>query len=363
LCKQRGPIGTDTSFARPDGDLVAACRGGRWWFDDRTGDRVPDDFEAEIERFRRRAPEVLDDGRFADWRLGRYLDHVAASAALRELWVLPRAQGAFPMPDRRAEDLPLRGLIEFWRVHGVVGTAPVDRRAVVGGMHRWPAAFARWFTALGGELCCSTRVTGVTRQRRGVTVRTVDRAGRNEQRRFDHVLLAGHPRQVRAMLPAPDAAEATALDRFQQQRARVVVHTDLAMHGGDPDALGAFHYVVRTGARPQVTPTITFFPNRLAGLPAMAPAVFVAMNPLVEPDPDRIVSEHWFVHPVAGPEQRRAATALDALQGRRRTWYAGSWLMSPFVHESAFTSGLRAAERLIASERGGRRTAFDLAIA
>ena len=99
------------------------------------------------------------------------------------------------------------------------------------------------------------------------------------------------PREALSLLEAPAAEDVAALRRFAGQRARIVVHRDERLVGDDRDGWGAFHYLVPAGGMPRVRPTITFFPNRLAGLPAGAPDVFVTMNPHVEPRPDRIVAE------------------------------------------------------------------------
>jgi len=345
------PIGTDASFATTDGRTVASCRSGRWLVDAAVADA--ETLAAEVERFRFAATEVLDDDRFAGWTVGAYLDHLGASAAFRDLYLRPRAMGCFPMPDCEPDQMPVRSLIGFWRIHGVVGRQPADRRCVIGGMHRWPAAFAAWFVARGGDLQCGARVLGVARNRRHAEVRCVDRDGRLRRFRFRHVVFANHPHQIAPLLQAPAAEEVAALGRFVHQRARVVVHRDERLVGHDRRTWGAFHYLIPSADLPRVRPTITFHPNRLASLPADAPDVFVTMNPHVEPRADRVVVERHFVHPVASAANADAAARLELLQGRRRTWYAGSYLRSPFVHESALGSGIHAAQLLLQGERNG----------
>ena len=355
------PIGTDTSFATLDGRIVASCREGAWRFGADGGARA--DLVAEIEQFRCRATEVLDDDRFAGWTVGRYLDHLESSREFRDVYLLPRAIGCFPMPDCPPEELPLRGLIEFWRIHGVVGTAPANRHCVLGGMNKYPAAFADWFRSRGGELFCGTRVSGIARHREHVELAVVDRDDRHRRFEVDQVIVTGHPHEAVPMLHSPASEEVAALTRFVRQRARVVVHRDASVVGDDRAALGAFNYVVPEGTLPRVKPTITFFPNRLGKLPAEVPDVFVTMNPHREPERDAIVAERYFSHPVFCRSHRTAVTRLDAMQGRRRTWYAGAHLQSPFVHESALRSGQRAAQGLIAAESQQRRQTVDLALA
>jgi CRP-like cAMP-binding protein len=73
------------------------------------------------------------------------------------------------------------------------------------------------------------------------------------------------------------------------------------------------------------------------------------MNPFREPDADKIIANRFFVHPVIGETANAAAERLDPMQGKRRTWFCGSYLREPFVHAQAYRSGVEIAERLVAA--------------
>lgn len=347
------PISSDAHFVSPGGESLWACQAGRWTFRERVGgcESVAD----ELAAFRTRALEVLDDERFSAWTVGRYLDHIGASDAFRNVALLPRAMGCFPMPDRSPREYEIRSLVKFWNLHGIVSDRPADRRRVVGGMHVYVRAFERWFLEAGGSLRCTTRVLGVQRDRQGVTLHLSDGEGRHELLRVGHVIFANHASEALALLDGPNPAERSVLSSFVVQRARVVVHQDERLMGSDRDLWGAFHYVVPRGGLPKVRPTITFHPNVLGSLPAEVPSVFVSMNPHVEPRADRVLASREFLHPVGCRANDVASCRVDALQGRRRTWFAGGYLSSPFVHESALGSGITAARGLLAWESCGLR--------
>jgi predicted NAD/FAD-binding protein len=347
------PIGTDASFATVRGRPIASCQRGAWWLAAGHGD--PQEVAAAIDAFRLRVVEVLATEGFAGKTLGEYLDRIGASRVLRDVYVYPRAMGCFPSPDREPSTFDVRRLVEFWRMHGVVGEVPADRHTIEGGMHRYPLAFAAWFAARGGELQCGARVLGINRREAQVEIRYVDRDDRHRRRVTEHVVFANHARDVLPLLDLPSVAEQRALRSFPCQRARVVVHRDARLVSDDRARWGAFHYVVSSDGSVRCKPTITFFPKRLAGLPESDPDVFVTMNPHCEPDPDEVLAERFFVHPVASSGHDRAVAAVAALQGQRRTWFAGSYLRSPFVHENALQSGMHAAARLLRSERQARR--------
>ncbi|MBK8979062.1 MAG: FAD-dependent oxidoreductase [Planctomycetes bacterium] len=344
------PISSDTDFVSPDGRSRAHCRDGAWRFESAVADPLA--LAAEIAAFRERAAEVLVDSRVADWSTSRYLDHIGASEAFRTLHLYPRAIGCFPMPDCVPQDIPILELVAFWNVHGLVGAAPARRHCVIGGMHRYAAAFARDLAERGVAVHCGTRVVGVVRRAQRVEVRTVDCRDRHRRMAVDHVVIAGHAHDALALLEDPSPDERDVLSRFAYQRARAVVHQDERLMGHDRDAWGAFNYVVPEGRLPRVRPTITFFPNRLARLPAEVPEVFVSMNPPREPRPDRVLVDRFFLHPLAGASTRAAIRQSGRIQGRRRTWFAGGYLRVPFVHESALLSGLHCAEHLLEAEAG-----------
>ncbi len=346
------PICTDASFATPDGRPVCSFRAGRWTCAPGLPD--PEPFAREVEAFRARAVKVLGDERFARMSVADYLKGIGASPLLRDVYVHARAMGAFPMPDRHPGTYRIRDLVRFWLIHGVVGREPADRRCIVGGMHRYVEAYRAWFVARGGELRCGTRVLDIARRRGRVEIRTADDQGRHGRLDADHVILANPAPEALALLDAPSAEEADALRSVPYQRASVVMHRDPRVLGGDPAEWGAFNYVVPAGDLPRVRPTITFFPNRLAGLPAAVPDVFVTLNPHREPLPESVVARSRLWHPIAGAANDRAVARLERLQGRRRTWYAGSYLRSPFVHESALQSGMVAAQRIVRLERDRR---------
>ncbi|MCR9245127.1 MAG: FAD-dependent oxidoreductase [bacterium] len=354
------PINQDAHFASPDGESLWACRNGSWEFRSDPGGNATA-LAREATAFATQALEVLRDPRFEHASLGTYLDHLGASEAFRSAILYPRAAGCFPMPDTDPADFPVRQLIEFWNVHGIVSDQPADRRCVEGGMHRYVRAFEQHFVDRGGELHCGTRVVGVSRRKQGVEIRAVDEQNRQRLLTVDHVVLTGHARHSLHLLDEPTQEERHALCRFRCQRARMAIHQDTSLMGSDRDLWGGFHYIVPRGGVPAIRPTITFHPNKLGRLPEGAPDAFLTMNPHREPD--AVLAERSFIHPVATLDLPQHIAAVERLQGCRRTWFAGAWLRTPFVHESALQSGLDAAERLLAFEAGSRAPTIGRSLA
>ena len=92
--------------------------------------------------------------------------------------------------------------------------------------------------------------------------------------------------------------------------------------------------------------SVTYWSNCLQPLP-FTTQVFVTLNPILEPDPTKIISDLRFSHPVFNTAAVAAQKKITDLQGSQRTFYAGAWLGYGF-HEDGLRSGIDVAHRLIA---------------
>lgn len=300
-------------------------------------------FVDEIARFAREAPEVLAAG--APVTMGDYLDRRGYGAAFAELYLGPRAAGAFPMPEAHPRDFDMGSLVAFLSMHGLVGWRPRRRERVVGGMGAYVEAFARWLEARGGQVLTQTRVVDLERRAGSVRV-TCARRGRVEVIDADRVVVATSPDVAAQILADADGDELRVLRSHPIQPARLVVHRDVQLMPADRRAWGAFNYVASPGPRP---PSITFYPRLLAcGGPD---DVFVSLNPVIEPRRGRVLVDTVVRHPLARPGARRAS-GLSALQGRRRAYFCGSYYAAPWLHEQAVASGVEAAWHLLADVMG-----------
>jgi predicted NAD/FAD-binding protein len=333
----------DISFMLPDRSTVWSTRGGEPHFR-----RPPNDPKAlveEIDRFNRTSVELLEDATYADWSAQRYLDDKRYSDEFRSLYFDPRARGEFSFPVGPPSQLPIRRVVSAWHMLGVVGAEPCRRMSVQGGMHTYCEAAARWLRQRNVPLFLSTRVVSITRPEGSVCIRTIDREKASSTFSFDHVVLATDATQALALLADAVRDEAGVFSEIASRRARVVVHQDLQMLPADRATWGAYNYLLehdRDG-----DPSRTVYVNRLQNLPASVPDVFVTINPVARVDPEKVITDQWVIHPVIGGISDAVGQKLDAMQGKRRTWFCGGYLREPFIHEQAYRSGLEVADRLV----------------
>ena len=72
------------------------------------------------------------------------------------------------------------------------------------------------------------------------------------------------------------------------------------------------------------------------------------LNPVSRIEPEKIIAEFNYAHPIFDGEAIAAQHALPSIQGKRNTWFAGAWTGYGF-HEDGHKSGLQVARAI--SER------------
>ena len=108
------------------------------------------------------------------------------------------------------------------------------------------------------------------------------------------------------------------------------------------------------GAEAAAGCTVTYWMNRLQNI-AAPESLFVTLNPQRAPKTSTIIATENYDHPIFETAAISAQRRLWSLQGRRRTWFCGSYFGAGF-HEDALQSGLAVAEEL-----GGLRRPWEVA--
>ena len=100
----------------------------------------------------------------------------------------------------------------------------------------------------------------------------------------------------------------------------------------------------RNSADADSSVSLSYLINRLQPLPFTSP-VIVTMNPLIAPDPTKVIKTIRYDHPVFLADSAGTKRALRTIQGQRHTWFAGAWTRYGF-HEDGLMSGISVAKAL-----------------
>ncbi|WP_322048803.1 NAD(P)/FAD-dependent oxidoreductase [Paraburkholderia sp. J67] len=173
----------------------------------------------------------------------------------------------------------------------------------------------------------------------GVTVVT-DRAG---PERFDAVVLASHAPTSLALLADADEPERAVLGAVRYQRNVALLHTDPSLLPRRRRVWSAWNYLSRGAlARGGHQPVcVSYLIGQLQPLPFRTP-VIVTLNAVDAPAPQTRLGRYEYEHPLLDLAAIDAQQRLPAIQGRRRTWFAGAWTGYGF-HEDGLKSALRVA--------------------
>ncbi len=296
----------------------------------------------DIVRFNREATALARRGRDADAErrtVGEFLRQGGYCTAFMQGYLLPMLACIWSCPSAQMLDFPIVSMVRFCDNHGLLQ---------LGGRPQWltvPSGARRYVERIVAALPDARLRTPVLRVKRhdvGVEVATA-----HGTEWFDDVVLACHSDQALALLADAQPHERAVLGAIRYQPNRALLHTDAALLPRRRKAWAAWNFesalaaddLDPTAARPAVC--LHYLINKLQPVPFTRP-VIVSLNPLREPDARTVLREVSYAHPVFDAAAIAAQGQVDALQGRRRTYYCGAWCGYGF-HEDGLRAGQAAA--------------------
>jgi predicted NAD/FAD-binding protein len=278
--------------------------------------------------------------------LGQLLDRGRYSPAFVDLHLLPMAAAIWSTPAAEMRDYPADAFVRFFANHGLLQVRNRPQwRTVVGGSR----TYVRHMTAaFASDIRTGTGVVGLRRLPAGVVVRGDD----GGERQHDHAVVATHADEALALLTDADGLERRLLGAFAYTQNEAVMHSDPALMPRRRRAWSSWNYLSHTDDAGRTRPSVTYWMNSLQGIDPQLP-VFVTLNPSCAPRPETVIRQTVYSHPGFDRAALAAQKVLWQLQGRRRTWFCGSYFGAGF-HEDALQAGLAVAEDLGAVARPWR---------
>lgn len=295
----------------------------------------------DILRFHRDARDLLSSPAplaADDLTIRRFIADRGYSPEFASQYLLPMGSAIWSCPRSTFADFPLRFVIEFFDNHGLI---TVNNRP-------------RWYSIAGGSRTYVNAIiapfrdrirlrTPVRRIRRLDNSVQLDFTGRSL--RFDHVIVAAHADQALRLVENPTPVERDILSSFPYEPNEAVLHTDASLLPRNPRALAAWNYRLSDVAPSSAT--VTYNMNLLQGFSAPS-TICLSLNDSPSIDPETILGSWTYHHPVYHPGRYAAQRRHGELINHSGISYCGAYWGYGF-HEDGFTSGLRAAQGLIAS--------------
>lgn len=292
----------------------------------------------DLRRFYGQAPAFLAEPRADHVSLGAYLARHGYSDAFLYDHLLPMGAAIWSTAIEDMRDHPAASFIRFFDSHGLLQMADRPKwQTVTGGAREYVTRLA---APLGGNIRLGASLRAVHRDPAGVTV--VERDGAST--RFDRIVLATHADEALALLADPGQDERRVLGAFRYARNHAVLHTDERLMPKRRRAWASWNYARSRGADGRDGVCVTYWMNRLQDLPPDR-EIFVTLNPVRPPRDGTVLRRFDYDHPCYDSAATAAQRELWSLQGRRRSWFCGSYFGAGF-HEDALQSGLAAAEAI-----------------
>lgn len=301
----------------------------------------------DLLRFYREAPKLLGTTDGNSLSLGDYLVLNGYGQAFIEDHLLPMGAAIWSTTAAEMRAYPAVAFIRFFVSHGLLQLRDRPQwRTVSGGSGEY---VSRLRAAFHGSVRLKRGAVRVRREGSSVIVQD----GEGGCERFDHAVLAVHADEALDLLADPDPRECSLLGAFRYTPNRAVLHRDQTLMPRRQRVWSSWNYLGGGPAENDRPLCLTYWMNRLQSLDPADP-LFVTLNPLREPDPDLVIREFDYTHPHYDFGALAAQRHLWDLQGRRNTWFCGSYFANGF-HEDALQAGLAVAEAL-----GGRRRPWSV---
>ncbi len=283
-------------------------------------------------------PRRLAAGKVPEVHIADYLRQRGYSAGFCDeiLWPTLSAILTCSLSDSRAQ--PAAAVIDFFaRILGrgfsrvASGTQEVVRR----------------LSTHVSVLHLDTPVLQVLRGPEGVELSTADHA----VSRFDHVIFATQVHRVPGLLANASDAERTALQAFEHTQFSCVVHEDAALMPAQRQHWRPINAQMRG---PDEMPMYTMWMNAIVPELAQARPLFQTINPLRQPDPQRVHKVVQLDRPVLSVATLPAVRTIRRLhaQAERRVWFVGSYCTEGFpLLEAAVVSANEVARRISGPSR------------
>ena len=300
--------------------------------------------------------DLLNDQLDPALTVGEYLSSRRFGKLLASHYLIPMGSAIWSSTLQEMLDFPLVFFARFFHNHGLLNINDRPRwRVIKGGSKQYLGPMVK---KLGSSVECGVNIQRVRREDKRVVIVMSD----GSERIFDHVVFACHSDEALKLLEQPFEAERRILSAIPYRKNSVVLHTDENLLPKSRRAWSAWNYRLdnpgglgasgvtskaddfEISSKPA---TLSYNMNILQGISA-EDTFIVTLNGLDKIDPNKILGEFNYSHPIFTLEGIDAQEDWKKINGANNTWFCGAYWSNGF-HEDGCASGIRVAKHLGAS--------------
>ena len=278
----------------------------------------------EIINFYNYAPSLLDNTKKET--LGEYLKRSKLSKYFIEYHIIPMVAAIWSMPFSKAKEMPLKQFLNFFINHGLFRLKNRPQWYTVTNRSR--AYVKKILEKISGEIFKNYKINNISRSNDNVRILIG-----SEYLDYDHVILACHADQSLNILDDPTIKEKEILNQFTYVRNKAFLHTDVNLMPSRKKAWSSWNSITKDKKT-----CVTYWLNKLQKLKTDK-NYFLTLNPVEEIEESKIIKQEQFTHPYFNNDNVSLQKDLHLLQGRKRTWFCGSYFGNGF-HEDGLKSSM-----------------------
>ena len=279
----------------------------------------------EIISFYKIAPELLNE-EIKEQTLGDYLKKKNFSKYFIEYHLIPMVAAIWSMPFDKAKEMPLKFFLNFFNNHGLFKLKNRPQWFTVTNRSR---SYVKNITGkISGEIFKNYKVDKIIRSDDNIRIMIG-----NDYIDYDQVVLASHADESLNMIEKPTAEEKNLLGKFQYVENEAFLHTDENLMPIKKRAWSSWNSISNNEET-----CITYWLNKLQNLKSKK-NYFLTLNPIFKINDSSVIKKVNFTHPYLNSENTNIQKDLHIIQGKKRTWFCGSYFGYGF-HEDGLKSSL-----------------------
>ncbi len=279
----------------------------------------------EIISFYHTAPSLLNK-QSQEETLGNYLNRSNLSKYFVDYHIIPMVAAIWSMPFSKAKEMPLKLFLKFFINHGLFKLKNRPQWYTVTNRSR--TYVKKILEKISGEVFKNYKINKILRNDDNIRILIG-----NEYLDYDQVVLASHADQSLNMLDEATIQEKEILKKFTYVSNNAFLHIDENLMPSKKKAWSSWNSISKDSST-----CVTYWLNKLQNLKS-SKNYFLTLNPVQDIHKNKIIKKVNFTHPYFNNTNVKLQKELHLLQGKKRTWYCGSYFGYGF-HEDGLKSSI-----------------------
>jgi len=283
----------------------------------------------EIISFYKSAPFLIKKD-LKNLTLGNFLDSSKLSKYFINYHIIPMVAAIWSMPFSKAKDIPFELFLNFFNNHGLFKLKNRPQWYTVTNRSR--VYVSKVLNKISGDYLKNYKIQKIIRSEENIRI-FMDAEG--DYRDYDHVVLSCHADESLKLIENPSDDEKRILGQFSYISNTAYLHQDTNLMPNKKSAWSSWNSISQKDLKKTC---VTYWLNKLQNLKT-SKNYFLTLNPICEVRRNKIIKKVNFTHPYLNIKSFKMQNYLKDLQGKKRTWFSGSYFGYGF-HEDGLKSSL-----------------------